>query len=133
MSKNTVVDAAIRRALPVLNDGMVLDAMSSHLTTGEMKVIADIFAAAGHSETYHAMMHAMIRGDHEVRAVAYEIESVDGPVYALIYRDGCGEEFYTRILEGSIEEACERLDLVFDEDDEDGCPVLKHKHPVDLY
>lgn len=130
---NNAVDAAIRRALPVLNDGMVLDAMASHLTTGEMKVIAEIFAAAGHYETYHDMMHWMIRGDHEVRAVAHEIEYGDGPAYALIYRDGCDEDFYTRIHEGSIEEACERLDLEVEEEDVLGRTILKHKHPVDLY
>lgn len=127
---STAVNAAIRAALPVLNDGMVLDAMASHLTIGELKAIADIFAAAGHSEVYHAMMHATIHGDYEVRAVAHDIDYDGGPSYALVYRDGCDEEFYTRIIEDSIEDACKRLNLEFDEDDEEGRPVLKSSCPT---
>lgn len=126
---NTAVDIAIRAALPVLHDAMTMDALASHLNVGELKAIADIFRAAGHHDTYHDMMHATIHGDYEVRAVAHAIEYGNGPAYALIYRDGMEEDFYTRIHEGSIEDACERLMLEVEEEDVLGRTILKSECP----
>lgn len=126
---NNAVGIAIRAALPVLHDAMTMDALASHLNVGELKAIADIFRAAGHTEAYHDMMHATIHGDYEVRAMAHAIEYGAGPAYALIYRDGMDNDFYTRIHEGSIEDACERLMLEVEGEDVLGRTILKSECP----